>query len=183
MHFVNTYTRRSSYLGTVLVHSVPMAIPPFGITQTSLSTLACASALSRMTESTDLVLGLVVSGCATAPAFQNVVGSCLNRLPVRVNFTASKPKYQQLSTLQKQEAESLAHQTTGFIDIVKHCTDWPPGTNDFGCWIQYQNVDEEPILDFPGAVGALDSREICGSPVTAGFLEISPSQAKKACSL
>jgi amino acid adenylation domain-containing protein len=158
---------------TVLVRSVPMALPPFGITQASLFTFACASALGRMTESTDVVLGRVVSGRATVPAsLQNVVGPCLNRLPVRVNFTVGETKRQQLATLQKQQAESLAHETTGLIDIVKHCTDWSPDTNDFGCWIQYQNVDEEPVLDLPGVVGALGSREMWDIPVAADFLEI-----------
>lgn len=158
---------------TVLVRSVPIPLPPFGITQASLFTFACASALSSMTESTDVVFGRVVSGRATVPAtLQNVVGPCLNRIPVRVKFTAGESRQQQLATLQKQQAESLAHETTGLIDIVKHCTDWSPDTNDFGCWIQYQNVDEEPALDLPGAVGALGSREMWDVPVAADFLEI-----------
>lgn len=144
---------------TVLVRSVPMDLPPFGITQASLFTFACASALGR-----------VVSGRATVPAsLQNVVSPCLNRLPVRVNFTAGETKHQQLATLQKQQAESLAHETTGLIDIVKHCIDWSPDITDFGCWIQYQNVDEEPVLDLPGAVGALGSREMWDIPVAADF--------------
>ncbi|KAE8380184.1 hypothetical protein BDV26DRAFT_290578 [Aspergillus bertholletiae] len=126
-----------------------------------------------MTESTHVVLGRVVSGRATVPAaLQNVVGPCLNRLPMRVNFTAGETKHQQLATLQKQQAESLARETTGLIDIVKHCTDWSPDTNDLGCWIQYQNVEEEPVLDLPDAVGALGSREMWDIPVAADFLEI-----------
>jgi hypothetical protein len=43
---------------------------------------------------------------------------------------------------------------------------------DFGCWIQYQNVDEQPGLDIPSAVGALGSKEMWGIPIAADFLEV-----------
>jgi amino acid adenylation domain-containing protein len=158
---------------TVLVRSVPMPHPPFGITQATLFTFACASVLGRMTSSTDVVLGRVVSGRASVPIhLQNVVGPCLNRLPVRANLTAGENKQQRLAALQKHQAESLAYETTGLSDIVKHCTDWSADTADFGCWIQYQNVDEEPVLDLPGAIGALGSKEMWEIPVASDFLEI-----------
>ncbi|KAI9930841.1 Non-ribosomal peptide synthetase [Aspergillus wentii] len=158
---------------TVLVRSVPMPKPPFGITQASLFTLACASTLSRLTGSLDVTLGRVVSGRATVPAsLQNVVGPCLNRLPVRVQFTPGQTKTEQLAVLQKQQTESLAHETTGLSDISKHCTDWSLDTKDFGCWIQYQNVDEEPVLGLPGALGGLGNKRMWDIPVAADFLEI-----------
>jgi amino acid adenylation domain-containing protein len=158
---------------TVLVRSVPMPKPPFGITQASFFTLACASALSRLTGSPDVVFGRVVSGRAAVPvALQNVVGPCLNRVPVRVQFASSQTKTERLIALQKQQAESLAHETVGLSDIVQHCTDWPSSAKDFGCWVQYQNVDEQPLLDLPGAVGGLGSKEMWEIPVAADFLEV-----------
>ncbi|KAI9835254.1 MAG: hypothetical protein M1819_002398 [Sarea resinae] len=158
---------------TVLVRSVPRPNAPSGITQASLFTLACASALSYLTGSPDVVFGRVVCGRATVPAsLQDVVGPCLNRLPVRVHFASGQTKIERLVVLQKQYAESLAHETTGLLDIVKHCTDWPPNTKDFGCWTQYQNVDEKPVLALPGAMGGLRSKEMWHIPVAADFLEI-----------
>ncbi|KAB8255070.1 hypothetical protein BDV32DRAFT_154598 [Aspergillus pseudonomiae] len=158
---------------TVLERSIQMPTPPFGITQASLFTLACAAALSRLTGSSDVIFGRVVSGRASVPAeLQNVIGPCLNRLPVRVQFASGQTKMERLATLQKQQAQSLAHETMGLADIVKHCTDWPADTKDFGCWIQYQNVDEAPVLSVPGAVGRLAHKEMWHVPVAADFLEI-----------
>lgn len=160
-------------LPTVLLRSIPMPKTPFGITQASLFTLACAFALSRLTGSQDVVFGRVVSGRATVPAsFANVVGPCLNRLPVRVQFTSGQTKTERLATLQKQYTESLAHEMTGLSDIVKHCTDWPHDTINFGCWTQYQNVDEKPVVSLPGAIGGLGSKEMWKIPVAANFLQI-----------
>ncbi|OGM49402.1 hypothetical protein ABOM_003515 [Aspergillus bombycis] len=158
---------------TVLERSIQMPTPPFGITQASLFTLACASALSCLTGSSDVIFGCVVSGRASVPAeLQNVVGPCLNRLPVRVQFAPGQTKIERLATLQKQQAEGLAHETTGLTDIAKYCTDWPADTKEFGCWIQYQNVDEAPMLGVPGAVGRLVHKEMWHIPVAADFLEI-----------
>ncbi|OQE26099.1 hypothetical protein PENFLA_c007G00417 [Penicillium flavigenum] len=158
---------------TVLDHSIPMPKPPFGITQASLFTLACASALGRLTGSTDVVFGRVVSGRAAVPdSLQKVVGPCLNRVPVRVQFTSGQTKTERLAVLQKQQAGSIAHETIGLSDIVQHCTDWPSDTKDFGCWVQYQNVDEKPVLNLPGAVNGLGSKQMWGIPVAANFLEI-----------
>ncbi|RHZ67355.1 uncharacterized protein CDV56_109100 [Aspergillus thermomutatus] len=158
---------------TVLIRSVPLPKPPAGITQATLFTLACASTLSRLTNSTDVVFGRVVSGRATLPtALQNVIGPCLNRLPVRVQFTRPQTKTERLIALQKQQAESLAYETTGLSEIARNCTDWPYDTREFGCWIQYQNVDEEPVLALPGAVGGLRSRPMWEIPVAADFLEV-----------
>ncbi|KAL5360425.1 hypothetical protein BJX96DRAFT_175281 [Aspergillus floccosus] len=158
---------------TVHVRTIPMPTAPFGITHATLFTLACASTLSQMTGSLDVVLGRVVSGRAGVPgALQDTVGPCLNRVPVRVQFTADQARTECLATLQRQQAESLAHETVGLHDIVAHCTDWARDTKDFGCWIQYQNVDEQPRLDIPSAVGALGSKEMWEIPVAADFLEV-----------
>ena len=91
---------------------------------------------------------------------------------MRVQFTPGQSKAEQLAILQKQYVESIAYETTGLTDIVKHCTDWPSDTKDFGCWSQYQNIDENPELDLPGARGGLGSPEMYNIPFAANFLEI-----------
>ncbi|KAL4926544.1 uncharacterized protein BDV17DRAFT_293343 [Aspergillus undulatus] len=129
---------------------------------------------TQMTGSLDVVLGRVVSGRAGVPgALRDAVGPCLNRVPVRAQFTADQTRTERLATLQRQQAESLAHETVGLHDIVAHCTDWARDMKRFGCWIQYQNVDEQPRLDIPSAVGALRSKEMWEIPVAADFLEFS----------
>lgn len=158
---------------TLLVQKVPMPKAPAGITPASLFTLACATALSEVTKSDDVTFGRVVSGRTSVPdSLQNVVGACLNRLPVRVKFETNQNKTQLLASLQKQYAEGLVYETTGVSEIVKHCTNWPKDTVDYGCWTQYQNVDESPALGLPGAVTGLQSKEMWEIPLAADFLEL-----------
>ncbi|KAI3318464.1 acetyl-CoA synthetase-like protein [Xylariaceae sp. AK1471] len=158
---------------TLIQCSVSMPKQPYGITQASIFTLACTSALSRVTGTSDVVIGRVVSGRAAIPAhLQDVVGPCVNRVPIRVNFDSSQTKASRLCDLQKQFTESIAYETTGLLDIVNHCTDWPRDTTDFGCWIQYQNIDEVSFLDILGALGNLKIKEMWEVPVASDFLEI-----------
>lgn len=171
-----------SGLPTVLVRNLAtMPQAPPGITQSSLFTWACAVALGRATGSSDVVLGRVVSGRAALPSpLEDAVGPCLNRIPVRVRVDLlDKSRAQQLADLQRQTVASLPHEMTGLSDIVRNCTGWWPrsgasgDTPYFGCWTQYQNVDENPSLGLPGAVGGLESRERWGEVHTAAdFLEI-----------
>jgi non-ribosomal peptide synthetase component F len=94
-----------------------------GITHATLFTLACASALSQMSGSLDVVLGRIVSGRAGVPgALQDTVGPCLNCVPVRVQFSSDQTRTERLANLQWQQAESLAHETVRLRDIVAHCT-------------------------------------------------------------
>lgn len=159
---------------TIYACTIPMPTAPFGITHATLFTLACASALSQITGSPDVVFGRVVSGRAGVPAaLRDAVFPCLNRVPVRVQFTADQNRTEQLAMLQRQQAESLAHETVGLCDIVAHCTDWARDTRDFGCLVQYQNVDEQPGLDIPGAIGGLGSKEMWDIiPLAADFLQL-----------
>jgi amino acid adenylation domain-containing protein len=159
---------------TVITRSIPMPTPPSGITPASLFSLACATALRRSTGFEDIVFGLVVSGRASVPAsMANAVGPYLNRVPVRIQFTAGQSTTERLTTIQRQYTESLAHEGTGLSEIVQHCaTHWPRDTTDFGCWIQYQNVEEHPMADLPGAIGGLGHKEMWTIPFAADFLEI-----------
>lgn len=159
---------------SVTAHAIPIPRPPPGITHATLFTLACASALSSFTGSPDVILGRVVSGRAALPeSLSGTVGPCLNYLPVRMRFSNGQRREEQLLALQSQFVESLAHETSGFTDIAENCTDWPCGTRDFGCRVQYQNVEESPGVSIPGAVGGLCHREMAGKLlVRAKFLEI-----------
>lgn len=174
-------TKVGSGLPTVLVRNVAMPKAPSGITQSCLFTWACASALGRATGSSDVVFGRVVSGRATLPCpLEEVVGPCLNRIPVRVHLDRKQSRDAQLTDLQRQTAASLSHETTGLSDIVKHCTEWPSGIRHFGCWTQYQNVDENPSLALPGVVGGLKSSERWSRlDMAADFLEIFAIPSKK----
>ncbi|KAI0154598.1 acetyl-CoA synthetase-like protein [Xylariaceae sp. FL1272] len=153
--------------------SVSLPKQPRGITQASIFTLACATALNHLTGNPDIVMGRVVSGRASVtPDLASVVGPCLNRSPVRVSFSESQTKASRLRDLQNRATEAIDHETLGLSDIVKQCTDWDRGTTDFGVLIQYQNIDETPMLAIDGAVGSLRSKELWYIPVASTFLEI-----------
>lgn len=157
---------------TILAHSVPLPSPPPGVTQATLFTHACAASLAHLTGSSDIVFGRVVSGRSSLPSFlSHVVGPCLNRIPVRVTFSPEQTKPQQLLALQKQSFESIPYESQGRDEIARDCG-WDEDA-EWGCLTQYQNVDERPGLDMPGAEGRMKTREMLGKvPVRRDFLEI-----------
>ena len=161
---------------TVLTRSVSAPIAPSGITQATIFTLACASALSRQAGSSDVVFGRVASCRANLPAsLQEVIGPTLNRMPVRVCFKENQTKLERFIALQKQTTESIAHEAVGLSDIIENCTDWPQGKRDWGFWCQYQNVSDRPTVGLPGAdAGGLRSKQGLSEvvPVAADFLEV-----------
>jgi amino acid adenylation domain-containing protein len=159
-------------LPIILAHSTPLPQPPKGVTQATLFTYACAASLAHLTGSSDIVFGRVVSGRSSLPSsLSDVVGPCLNRIPVRVTFSPEQTKSQRLFALQKQSVESIPYESTGLDEIARHCG-WNDDT-DWGCWTQYQNVDERPELDMPGVEGRMETEEMLGKvPVGSDFLEI-----------
>ncbi|KHN97569.1 Amino acid adenylation [Metarhizium album ARSEF 1941] len=117
---------------------------PGNTTPATLASAAWALLLSRMTGQHDVVYGHLVAGRNSAIAgIDKAVGCCLNFIPVRVGFQSTPAPAELLSFVQEQflavgEADSL-----GYRDIIKECTDWPPGSA-FESTIQHQNIDENP---------------------------------------
>lgn len=119
---------------------------PSKITSATLVSSAWAYLLSLITGDKDVVYGNVVAGRNSAmERIEEVVGACLNIIPVRVNFNYLDTTKQLLESVQEQflalgEADSL-----GFKDIIKDCTEWPADAT-FGSVIQHQNIDEHPDI-------------------------------------
>jgi aryl carrier-like protein len=158
-------------LPSVLTEDMPMPHAPAGITQASLFTLACAETLSQVTSESDIVLGRLVSGrIGNDAGFQNTIGPCINRVPVRIDLRRDVEQTQRLEAIQRQYAESIAHETVGLPDIVRNCTDWPENTR-YTAFVQYQNVSEYLQLDIPGVIEGLRSRDVFDTPVAADYLE------------
>ncbi|EGD95448.1 nonribosomal peptide synthase [Trichophyton tonsurans CBS 112818] len=158
---------------TVLERSIPLPILPAVVTHASLFTFACAAALSHITSEPDVVFGRVVSGRAALGAdLVDVIGPCLNRVPVRVHCGAGRTRADIIAAVQRQYAEMVSYETVGLSDIVQNCTGWPQNIADFGCWTQYQNVDEKVALELPGAIGVSGYAETWHLPVAVAFLEI-----------
>lgn len=119
---------------------------PTNITSAALVSAAWAILLSRISGQSDVVYGSVVTGRNSAfQGIENIVGACLNIIPIRVTFSSLKTATQLLRSIQEQffalgEADSL-----GFKEIIDHCTDWPVGS-DFDAVIQHQNIEEHPEI-------------------------------------
>jgi amino acid adenylation domain-containing protein len=117
-------------------------------TSATLASAAWALLLSQITGGQDLIYGYVVAGRNSAmQGVEKIVGPCLNVVPIRAKLSSLQTPAQLLHSITQQfiaigEADSL-----GFKDIIENCTNWPAGVA-FDTVIQFQNIDEHPILRF-----------------------------------
>ncbi|KAI0882912.1 non-ribosomal peptide synthetase [Annulohypoxylon maeteangense] len=128
------------------VINVPLQTNAYSnITQATVFTTACALMLSKEAGLNDVVFGRIVSGRQGLPmTCQNVVGPCLNQVPVRVCIDRNGNQIELLREMQDQYLSSLPFETLGFDEIKKNCTNWPEATTNYGCCIVYQNFDSHP---------------------------------------
>ncbi|KAF2158639.1 hypothetical protein M409DRAFT_61478 [Zasmidium cellare ATCC 36951] len=112
-----------------------------GYTAATIFTSACALFLAEASASTDVTFGRVVSGRAMLPVhLRDAVGPCLNIVPVRVRSIDDTAKV--IQSVHDQNIDGMPYETSGFKDIVKHCTDWPESTRSFGCVTHFQDLGD-----------------------------------------
>ncbi|EZF27693.1 hypothetical protein H103_00368 [Trichophyton rubrum CBS 288.86] len=138
-YYQNTYdlhTRRSITIPSQL------SLSNQGITFATALKAAWAIFLASLSETTDIIFGHVTSG-RTVPGngIERVIGPCLNIIPVRAQMDTTTTALDLLQQLQSQHVASMAHETTGMRDIVRHCSPWKPYTR-FSTIVQHQNIDE-----------------------------------------
>lgn len=134
--------------------SEPIAVPfrieneistpniPSNITMASFMSSAWAVFLCGLLSKDDIVYGQLVNGRnLDVPTIEDVVGCCINVVPVRVNFSCPSTLYTVIQSVQGQFASLGEAGSLGFSDTVQSCTDWPPGSSIFSC-AMHQNVDE-----------------------------------------
>ncbi|PNP38749.1 hypothetical protein TGAMA5MH_09314 [Trichoderma gamsii] len=108
---------------------------------------ACAHALAKFTHSTDLVFGLTVSGRSSLSAeLKDVMGPCLNIVPIRAKVQQETLLRDVISQVQSQRHHSVAYEAAGSKNLLQDCTDWPPSLRRYNCIVQFQNIDENPAL-------------------------------------
>lgn len=125
-------------------------LPPHSDNATSASIVSAAWAmlLSLITGETDVVYGYLVAGRNSAlPSIEDVVGPCVNIIPVRANTFQHKTPAELLLSIQKQFIELGEADSLGYDAIINRCTDWPSGST-LDSIIQFQNIDEHPTLRF-----------------------------------
>jgi len=113
---------------------------------------AWAATLARIASKSDIVFGHVISGRNSGVAnVENIVGPCLNTVPVRVVYRPEWTVRDLLSYIQDQQIANMPYESLGFREITRHCTEWPDWTN-FSSVLQHdQNIsDEKPTLTLGG---------------------------------
>ncbi|EUC27911.1 hypothetical protein COCCADRAFT_110508 [Bipolaris zeicola 26-R-13] len=141
--------------GINVVRIINMPTLPENLTTASVVSAAWAITLSHITGEEDVTYASIVAGRnSNVPYISEIVGPCVNVVPVRAQVPPSKTLTELAFSIQEQYLSLGESDSMGFKDIVQSCTDWPAGTN-FDSVIQHQNIDENPTLNFPGTDGRL----------------------------
>ncbi|KAL5334140.1 hypothetical protein BJX70DRAFT_402843 [Aspergillus crustosus] len=120
---------------------------PAGITLSTIMRAAWAHTLARHVGSQDVIFGEVVSGRNSGdPIVEKAAGCCTNMVPVRASFDATWSIRDLLQSVQQQLISRLPHETLGFRDMIRSCTDLAPGTL-FTSLLNHLDQSSEWILD------------------------------------
>ena len=120
---------------------------PHNITTATVVKAAWSILLAHLTGRDDVVFTQMANGRNNTPAAtQDIVGMCLNFIPVRTKLDRAWTVLELLQFLQRQHQESLDFELLDFRDIVERSTAWPPGTTHQSTLL-HQNL--EPDIPFP----------------------------------
>ncbi|KAK5380751.1 Nonribosomal peptide synthetase 4 [Exophiala xenobiotica] len=130
---------------------------PKEITTASLLTAAWALVLARRLQVSDVTFGSVTSGRLIDLAnVENVMGPCYQFAPIRVLFGQQWTATDLLLFIQKQTAESAAHDFLGFEKISKQCTQWPSEARFFDSIVHHQDFEDFDTMPFAGGTCKVD---------------------------
>lgn len=140
------------------------SLAKINITTATVMKAAWASTLARIARSSDIIFGHVISGRNSGvPNVENIIGPCLNMVPVRVVYRPEWTVFDLLGYIQEQQIMNMPYESLGFRDITRNCTDWPDWTN-FSSVLQHnQNIhSEDATLQLGGIefkIGSVGSQE------------------------
>jgi hypothetical protein len=148
-----------------LERTMPALQPRNGATPATIFTASCAITLSRIVGVNDVVFGRLVSGRAgLPPGLQDLVGPCINTVPVRVRLSSQLTiDDAMLATLQQQIVDATPYDAISFHDIARHCTDWDEAARTFQVTTHFRNIDESPGADIAGStqhLGYFDRKDV-----------------------
>jgi amino acid adenylation domain-containing protein len=127
----------------VLIHrrtTISLPTLPEDITIATVFKAAWGLTLARLTGLSDIVFGQVVHGRSVPlDGVENILGPCVNIIPVRVPLQREWRSIDLLNYLHHQHACTQAFDTIDFEDIVSQSTSWPSQTR-FGSITQHQNM-------------------------------------------
>ncbi|KAL3453178.1 hypothetical protein BJX65DRAFT_302095 [Aspergillus insuetus] len=161
---------------------VPTTKPfPAGITMSTVMRAAWAHTLANYVGNPDVIFGEVVSGRSNGdPVTEKTAGCCANMVPVRASVEGCTIR-DLLQSLQKQLVDRLPHESLGFRDMIRSCTDLPQGTL-FSSLLNHLDQASEWTLDLDSGKysvsvaktdGAGDVSDVSvTSTAGAGYVEI-----------
>ncbi|KAJ5204206.1 nonribosomal peptide synthase [Penicillium cinerascens] len=159
--------------------TIPLVRPPPGITLATLVKTAWAMTLVQQSGKDDVVFAQIVSGRSQGPeGIQDVVGPCMNSIPVRVSLAGEKYNslaVELMQAVQSQHVQSLFHETIDFTTLRDKCTKWGSGA-----WIEtlvlHQNIVPDDEYQIGEASGKME--QIYPEVVTDEFILYSVPQAE-----
>ncbi|EEU43520.1 uncharacterized protein NECHADRAFT_82887 [Fusarium vanettenii 77-13-4] len=110
---------------------------------------AWALTLSSFSGSTDVAFWNLVSGrFAPFEGAQEVIGPCINFVPVRVQFNASQLVSDLVVNIHEQQIQSIPFEATPTNRIIEQAQ-WPKSSSSLGTIFQYQNIPDpkEPTVE------------------------------------
>ena len=120
------------------------------VTPATIFKAAWALTLAQLTGKSDIVFGNLISGRnAAVYGVEDIVGPCLNIIPVRIALGSKATALDLLRMIQSQQVASMPHESLGFREIIQQCTDWPEWTY-FSSVVQHQNISQEMPLRLDG---------------------------------
>jgi non-ribosomal peptide synthase protein (TIGR01720 family) len=163
-HFGPNYQRAAGRSITLERKVTAPSLKRFDITSATVAKAAWASTLARIASTSDIVFGHVISGRnGSVPNIENIVGPCLNMVPVRVVYRPGWTVVNLLQNIQDQQISNMPYEALGFREITRHCTEWPDWTN-FSSILQHDQGAQigQQVMQLGGVeytVGALGSQE------------------------
>jgi hypothetical protein len=129
-------------------------VPP-DITLASFMSAAWALFLSHLLNQDEVIYGRLISGRnAALPAVEEIVGCCINVVPVRVSLGPNVAARDVVQSVQEQFVAVGEADTLGFRDVVHNCAGWPTGAKIYSCTM-HQNVNEDLEFEIEGFTGRL----------------------------
>jgi len=151
------------------------------VTPATIFKAAWALTLAQLTGRSDIVFGNLISGRnAAVYGVEDIVGPCVNVIPVRIALGSKATVLDLLRMIQGQQVASMAHESLGFREIIQQCTDWPEWTY-FSSIVQHQNIAQDMPLRLDGRqykVGSLGTGDnlndftLLSTPKDGGMVEV-----------
>ena len=133
---------RPSEMGSSSSRRVSMkghAVPTF--TAATVVKATWALILAQMSASVDIVFGNLIAGRnESIPEIEEIMGPCVNIIPLRVAFQENWKFMDLLTCIRDQQIANIPFESLGFRDLAKRCTTWASSTY-YGSYVQHQNIN------------------------------------------